>query len=109
MTFLNFSQLPESVFRREFSGKHFLENKINFHVCMTEQQLSSDEFFSLSLSFLSPRIKFHFSPCKKSNELIFFCWFVFVLILVLIFLLLFILLLIFFKVYLKWRSEGELK
>ena len=30
MTFLNFSQLPESVFRPNFSGKHFPENKPNF-------------------------------------------------------------------------------
>jgi hypothetical protein len=27
MTFLNFSQLPESVFRPNFSGKHFPENQ----------------------------------------------------------------------------------
>jgi hypothetical protein len=30
MTFLNFSQLLESVFRLNFSGKHFPENKPNF-------------------------------------------------------------------------------
>jgi hypothetical protein len=55
-------------------------------------------FFFLSLSFLSLRIKFHFSPCKKSNELTFLCWFMFVLILVLVFLLQFILLLMPFEV-----------
>jgi hypothetical protein len=27
MIFLNFSQLPESVFRPNFSGKHFPENQ----------------------------------------------------------------------------------
>jgi hypothetical protein len=30
MTFLNFSQLPESVFRPNFSGKHFPGNQANF-------------------------------------------------------------------------------
>jgi hypothetical protein len=30
MTFLNFSQLSESVFRSNFSGKHFAETKLNF-------------------------------------------------------------------------------
>jgi hypothetical protein len=30
MTFLNFSQLPESVFRPNFSGKHFPENQAKF-------------------------------------------------------------------------------
>jgi hypothetical protein len=30
MTFLNFSQLPESVFRPNFLGKHFLENQVKF-------------------------------------------------------------------------------
>jgi hypothetical protein len=30
MTFLNFSQLPESVFRPNFLGKHFSENQAKF-------------------------------------------------------------------------------
>ena len=30
MTFLNFSQLAESVFPSNFSGKHFPENQANF-------------------------------------------------------------------------------
>jgi hypothetical protein len=30
MTFLNFSQLPESVFRPNISGKHFPGNQANF-------------------------------------------------------------------------------
>ena len=30
MTFLNFSQLPESVFRSNFLGKHFPENQAKF-------------------------------------------------------------------------------
>ena len=30
MTFLNFSQLPESVFPSNFSGKHFPENQAKF-------------------------------------------------------------------------------
>jgi hypothetical protein len=30
MTFLNFSQLPKSVFRPNFSGKYFLENQAKF-------------------------------------------------------------------------------
>jgi len=30
MTFLNFSQLPESVFRPNFTGKHFPENQVKF-------------------------------------------------------------------------------
>jgi len=30
MTFLNFSQLPKSVFRPNFSGKHFPENQAKF-------------------------------------------------------------------------------
>jgi hypothetical protein len=30
MTFLNFSQLLESVFRPNFSGKHFPENQAKF-------------------------------------------------------------------------------
>ena len=30
MTFLNFSQLPESVFRPNFSGKHFPGNQAKF-------------------------------------------------------------------------------
>jgi hypothetical protein len=30
MTFLNFSRLPESVFRLNFSGKHFSENQAKF-------------------------------------------------------------------------------
>jgi len=30
MTFLKFSQLRESVFRPNFSGKHFPENKAKF-------------------------------------------------------------------------------
>jgi len=30
MTFLNFSQLPESVFRLNFSRKHFPENQVKF-------------------------------------------------------------------------------
>jgi hypothetical protein len=30
MTFLNFSQLPESVFRPNFLGKHFPENQAKF-------------------------------------------------------------------------------
>jgi hypothetical protein len=30
MTFLNFSQLPESVFRLNFLGKHFPENQAKF-------------------------------------------------------------------------------
>ena len=30
MTFLNFSQLPESVFRSNFPGKHFPENQAKF-------------------------------------------------------------------------------
>ena len=30
MTFLNFSQLPESVFPSKFSGKHFPENQAKF-------------------------------------------------------------------------------
>ena len=30
MTFLNFSQLPESVFPLNFSGKHFPENQAKF-------------------------------------------------------------------------------
>jgi len=30
MTFLIFSQLPESVFRLNFSGKHFPENQAKF-------------------------------------------------------------------------------
>jgi len=30
MTFLNFSQLSESVFRINFSGKHFSENQVRF-------------------------------------------------------------------------------
>ena len=30
MSFLNFSQLRESVFRPNFPGKHFLETKPNF-------------------------------------------------------------------------------
>jgi len=30
MTFLNFSQLPESIFRSNFSGKHFPENQVKF-------------------------------------------------------------------------------
>jgi len=30
MIFLNFSQLPESVFRPNFSGKHFLGSQAKF-------------------------------------------------------------------------------
>jgi hypothetical protein len=30
MTFLNFSKLPESVFRLNFLGKHFSENQAKF-------------------------------------------------------------------------------
>jgi hypothetical protein len=30
MTFLNFSQFPESVFRLNFSGKHFSRNRAKF-------------------------------------------------------------------------------
>jgi len=30
MTFLNFSQLPESIFRLNISGKHFPENQAKF-------------------------------------------------------------------------------
>jgi hypothetical protein len=30
MIFLNFSQLPESVFRPNFSGKHFYKNQAKF-------------------------------------------------------------------------------
>jgi hypothetical protein len=30
MTFLNFSQLPESVFRSNFPGKHFPRNQAKF-------------------------------------------------------------------------------
>jgi len=30
MIFLNFSQLPESVFRPNFSGKHFPRNQAKF-------------------------------------------------------------------------------
>jgi hypothetical protein len=30
MTFLNFPQLPENVFRLNFSGKHFPENQAKF-------------------------------------------------------------------------------
>jgi hypothetical protein len=30
MTFLNFSQLPESIFRPNFPGKHFPENQAKF-------------------------------------------------------------------------------
>jgi hypothetical protein len=30
MTFLNFSQLPESVFRLNFLGKHFPGNQVEF-------------------------------------------------------------------------------
>ena len=30
MTFLNFSQLSENVFRPNFSGKHFPGNQLNF-------------------------------------------------------------------------------
>ena len=30
MTFLNFSQLPESVFRPNFQGKHFHGNQAKF-------------------------------------------------------------------------------
>ena len=30
MTFLNFSQLPESVFHLDFSGKHFSRNQAKF-------------------------------------------------------------------------------
>ena len=30
MIFLNFSQLPESVFRPNFSGKYFSENEAKF-------------------------------------------------------------------------------
>jgi hypothetical protein len=30
MTFLNFSQFPESVFHPNFSGKHFPENQAKF-------------------------------------------------------------------------------
>ena len=30
MTFLNFSQLPESVVRLNFSGKHYPENQAKF-------------------------------------------------------------------------------
>jgi hypothetical protein len=30
MIFLNFSQLPESIFRLNFSEKHFLENQAKF-------------------------------------------------------------------------------
>jgi hypothetical protein len=30
MTFLKFSQLPESVFRSNFSGKYFPENQVKF-------------------------------------------------------------------------------
>jgi len=42
MTFLNFSQLPESVFRLNFPGKHFLENKSNFP--LTEKCFSLTNF-----------------------------------------------------------------
>jgi hypothetical protein len=30
MIFLNFSQLPKSIFRLNFSGKHFSENQVKF-------------------------------------------------------------------------------
>jgi len=32
MLFLNFSQLSKSVFRSNFSGKHFSENQVKFFV-----------------------------------------------------------------------------
>jgi hypothetical protein len=43
MTFINFSQLPESVFRPNFSGKHFPGNQAKFF--FDWKVFSVDQFF----------------------------------------------------------------
>jgi hypothetical protein len=42
MIFLNFSQLPKSVFRLNFSGKHFPKNQVKFF--LTEMCFSLTNF-----------------------------------------------------------------
>jgi hypothetical protein len=58
MTFLNFSQLPESVFRPNFSGKHFPGNQANFSLtgkCFSLTNFSNDKQTQESLESGFPK------------------------------------------------------
>jgi hypothetical protein len=61
MTFLNFSQLPESVFRLNFPGKHFLGNQANFSLtgkCFPLTNFSNDKQTQESLESDFPETTF---------------------------------------------------
>jgi len=65
MTFLNFSQLPESVFRPIFPGKHFPRTKLNFPLtgkCFPLTNFSNGKQTQESLESGFPESKF-----RKTN------------------------------------------
>jgi len=61
MTFLNFSQLSESIFRPNFLGKHFLGNQAKFFLtgkCFLLTNFSNDKQKQESLENDFPESKF---------------------------------------------------
>ena len=73
MTFLNFSQLPKSVFRPNFLGKHFPENQAKFSLtgkCFLLTNFSNDKQTQKNLKSSFSEIIFRetFSKSIKKND-----------------------------------------
>jgi len=65
MTFLNFSQLPESVFRPNFSGKYFLENQAKFF--LTKKYFLLTNFFNEKQTYKNLKNNFLKTTFQKIN------------------------------------------
>jgi hypothetical protein len=65
MTFLNFSQLPESVFRPNFSGKYFHENQAKFF--LTRKCFPLTNFSNVKQTHESLESDFPESEFQKTN------------------------------------------
>jgi hypothetical protein len=65
MTFLNFSQLSESIFRPNLLGKYFSKNQANFSSTLPLSFFSSHPFF------FSNKIKLFFALCGPAAEVLY--------------------------------------
>jgi len=65
MTFLKFSQLPESVFRSNFSGKHFPRNQAKFF--LTGKCFPLTNFSNVKQTHKNLKISFPESEFQETN------------------------------------------
>ena len=75
MTFLNFSQLPESVFRQKIKGKYFSENQIGKYFPLTGKCFLLINFPNVKQTQESLESSFSKYTFRKTNTSLLFLFF----------------------------------